>query len=175
MAGISEISILAMMELSPFVLILLKWSLIILVLVIGFFVFNRTRTFAKGTSGKKMSFRKRSKSYDAEISLNKNRRFNPSNIEMTVTNTGTKEIDLHAPVIIFRRWFTKRKFRVLKVEYSEIYPILIAPGKASVLAISLEQFYETVPELQLACRMSVEMKDLNGDRFKSQTIRLKWF
>lgn len=163
------------MELSPFVLMLIKWSLIITVLVIGFFVFNRTRTFAKGTSGKKMSFRNRRVPCAVEIELAKNQRFSPSNIGMTVTNTGTKEIDLNAPVIIFKRWLTKRKFRVLRVEHSEIYPILLEPGKTSLLDISLDQFYEAVPELQLACRMSVEMKERSGKKFKSQTIRLKWF
>lgn len=163
------------MDLSPSVLMLLKWSLIITILVIVFFVFNRTRTFSMGTKGKKLSFSKRRVLYDAEIDLIKSRRFNPSNIEMVVTNTGTKDIDLNAPVIIFKRWLTKRKFRVLRVEHSEIYPILIEPGKSSLLDISLEQFYDTVPELQLACRMSIEMKDQNGNKFKSQTIRLKWF
>jgi len=153
----------------------MKWILIIIVLVVGFVIFNRTRTFSKGPSGKKMSFRKRTKPYAAEITLRKNRMLNPSNIEMAVSNTGTKEIDLYAPVIIFKRWFTKRKFRVLKVEHSQIYPILLEKGKAYFLDISLEQFYETVPELQLACRMSIEMKDLSGKIFKSRTIRLKWF
>jgi len=163
------------MELSAFALTMLKWGLIITVLVIGYFIFNRSRKFSKGASGKKMSFRKRSESNAAEINLSKSRRVNPSNVEMSVTNYGTKEMDLYAPVITFRRWFTKRKFRVLKVEHSEIYPILLEPGKTSILDISLEQFYEAVPELQLACRMSVEMKERSGMRFKSQTIRLKWF
>ncbi len=175
MAEIPVISILAKMELSNFETIFMKSILIIAVLLIGFFIFSRTRTFARGASGKKMSFRKRTKPFSAEIVLNKSRQFNPSNIGMTVTNTGTKEIDLHAPIIIFKRWFTARKFRVLKVEHSEIYPILLDKGKTYFLDISLEQFYETVPELQLACRMSVEMRDLHGNRFKSPTIRLKWF
>lgn len=163
------------MDFSPFVLMLLKWSLIITALVVGLFVFNRTRTFAKGKSGKKLSFSNRTVPFAAEIDLVKSRRFNQSNVEMTVTNTGTKEIDLYAPVIIFKRWFTERKFRVLKVEHSEIYPILIEPGRTSALDISLDQFYESVPELQLACRMRIEMKDRSGKKFKSQTIRLKWF
>jgi len=154
---------------------ILKWSLIIIVLVIVFFVFNRTRTFSKGTKGKKLSFRKKSKPYAVDIVLTKNRYFNPTNIEMTVSNEGTKEIDLNAPVVIFKRWFTKRKFRILRVEHSEIYPIFLEPGDASVLDISLDQFFEVVPELQLACRMRVEMKDQNGKQFRSQTIRLKWF
>jgi len=170
-----EISILTMLGLPPFFDTLLKWSLIITVLVIVFFLYGSTRTFKKGSSGKKMSFRNRSKLYFAEIRLVKSRRFNPSNIEMTVTNTGKKDIDLNAPVIIFKRWFTKRRFRVLKVEHSEIYPIYLEPGRSSVLDISLDQFYEAVPELQLACRMSIEMIDHKGKSYSSQTIRLKWF
>ncbi len=164
-----------MMDVSPFVLTLMKWILITSVLVIGYLFLTRTRTFAKGTDGKKLSFNKRRVPYAAEISLEKSQKLNPSIIGMTVTNIGTNEIDLNSPVIIFKRWFSKRKFKVLKVEHSEIYPILLEPGKTHGLDISLDQFYEAVPELQLACRVSIEMKDRNGKRFKSQTIRLKLF
>ena len=163
------------MDLSNFELILMKSVLVLVVLVIGFYIFNRSRTFAKGPSGKKLSFNKKTKPFSAEINLYKSSRINPTNVEMVVTNTGSREIDLHAPILIFKRWFTSRKFKVLKVEHSEIYPILLEKDKTYILDISLEQFYETVPELQLACRMSVEMKDLGGKRFKSKTIRLKWF
>ena len=162
-----------MMDVSPFVLTLIKWSLITIVLVVGLLVLNRTRTFAKGSNGKKLSFNKRKLPYAAEIMLVKSQKFNPAIVEMTVTNTGTKDIDLNSPVITFKRWFSKRKFKVLKVEHAEIYPLLLEPGKTYVLDISLDQFYQAVPELQLACRMSIEMKDRNGKRFKSQTIRLK--
>jgi hypothetical protein len=65
-------------------------------------------------------------------------------------------------------------YRILTVGYSEIYPMLIEPGQESVMNISLEQFYHEVPELRRACRLSVEMKDDTGRRFKSRTIRLKW-
>ena len=164
-----------MMVFSNYELMLMKGLLIILILVIGYFIFYRSRTFAKGPSGRKMSFNKKTKPFSATIDLYKSSRFNPTTIQMVVTNTGTREIDLHAPVIIFKRWFTKRKFRVLKFEHSYIYPILLDKNKTYLLDISLEQFYETVPELQLACRMCVEMKDLGNRSFKSPTIRLKWF
>ena len=98
-----------MMDVSPFVLTLVKWSLITIVLMVGLFVLNRTRTFAKGTNGKKLKFNKKRVSYDDEIVLDKSQRYNPSIIGLTVSNTGTKEIDLSAPVIIFKRWFSKRK------------------------------------------------------------------
>lgn len=163
------------MELTPFVLTVLKWGMITTVLVIGLFLINRSRTFTGRGSAKKMSFKKRTETQAAEIHLDKSHYLNPTNISMTVTNSGTKEIDLYAPVITFKRWFSKRSFRILKVEHSEIYPILLEPGKSTLLDISLEQFYEAFPELKLACRMKIEMKDRSGKRYKSQTIRLKWF
>ncbi len=155
--------------------IFLKIVLVILILVIGYLIFSRTLAFAKGSQKKKMSFSKRSKAVAATIELVKSHRINPTHIVVEVTNDGTKELDLQAPVLLFKRWFTTRKFKILKVEYSEIYPILLARGTSYDLNISLEQLYESVPELQLACRMSVEMKDLTGKKFTSQTIRLKWF
>src|SRR5665648_314242 len=88
-----------MMDVSPFVLTLMKWSLITIVLVVGLFILNRTRTFSKGRNGKKLSFNKRKVPYAAEINLDKSKKFNPSIIAMTVTNTGTKDIDLNSPVI----------------------------------------------------------------------------
>ncbi len=163
------------MELSDFELIVMKVLLVIIVLGIGYYIFSRTLTFSKGASAKKLSFRKRTKPFDATIDLYKSSRLNPSNVEMVVTNTGIKDIDLNAPVLVFKRWFTARKFRVLKVEHSDIFPILLERSKTYFLDISLEQFYETIPELQLACRLSIEIKDMNGKRFKSETIRLKWF
>ncbi len=154
--------------------IFFKIVLVILILVIGYILFSRTLAFAKGPQKKKLSFSKRSKPIAATIELVKSHRSNPTHIELVVTNDGTKELDLHAPVLLFKRWFTTRKFKILKVEYSEIYPILLEPGASYDLNISLDQLYESVPELQLACRMSVEMKNTVGKKFISQTIRLKW-
>ena len=123
------------MMLSNFELMLMKGILIIIVVVIGYFVFNRSRTFARGTSGKKMSFNRRTKPFSASIDLFKSSRFNPAYIQMVVTNTGTREIDLHAPVLIFKRWFTKRKFRVREQVTAENGEIVVAgiPGEEATV------------------------------------------
>jgi hypothetical protein len=163
------------MELSPFLLSLLKWSLVLIVLLIAVVIVIRNQSFRRGTSVKNTSFKPKRKPYAAEIVLTKSQRYNPSNIMMTVTNTGTAAIDLNAPVIIFRRWFSNRKFRVLKVEHSEVYPIFLEPNSSSELDISLNQFYDAYPELQLAYHLRIEMLDHKGKKHKSQSIRLKWF
>jgi hypothetical protein len=93
---------------------------------------------------------------------------------MVVRNIGKRDVDLDAPVLIFRRWRSKRMYRILTVRESEIYPMLLDLGQESVINISLEQFYHEVPELRRACRLEVEMKDDTGKRFKSRIIRLKW-
>ena len=164
-----------LLEFSPYLDSVLKWSLIIIILLISIFFFNRSQRFAKGGNGRKLSFRRKSKVYHADIVLKKDHVFNPSIIEMTVYNEGKKDLDLNAPVIVFKNWFHSRKFRVLKVEHSYIYPLLLEPGRSYFLDISLDQFFEVVPELQLATRMQIEMNDQIGNKFSSKTIRLKWW
>ena len=151
-------------------------KLIIIVILVGYLVyyFLRYRIYRKGTPGRKLSFSERIKRGKIEIVLSGNRNSNPSYVLMTVSNVGKREIDLEAPILIFKRWRSRRKYRILTVGESEIYPMLMDPGQESVVNISLEQFYQPVPELRRACRLSIEMKDDTGRRFKSRTLRLKW-
>ena len=93
---------------------------------------------------------------------------------MTVRNTGKREVDIEAPVLVFKRWRSKRKFRILTVKESEIYPMFMKSGEESVVNISLEQFYQNIPELRRACRLCVEMRDDTDKKYISRTIRLKW-
>jgi hypothetical protein len=152
----------------------LKLALIILLLGCLAFYLLRTRIYRKGTPGRKLSFGERLLHGKIEITLSGNRSLSPSYILMTVRNIGKCEVDLEAPVMIFKRWRSRRKFRLLTVGYSEIYPMFMDPGQESAVNISLEQFYQSVPELRRACRLSIEMKDDTGRKFKSRTIRLKW-
>jgi hypothetical protein len=152
----------------------LKLALIIFLFGSLAFYFIKRRIYRKGTPGRKLTFNERLLRGRIEITLSGNRSLNPSYILMTVRNTGKREVDLEAPVLIFKRWRSRRKFRVLSVEHAEIYPMFMDPGQESALNISLEQFYLNVPELRRACRLGVEMKDDTGRKFKSRTIRLKW-
>ena len=159
---------------NPYFSTVLKLIVIVLLLGSVAIYFIRTRIYRKGTPGRKLSFGERLLRGKIEITLSGNRVLNPSYILMTVRNIGKREVDLQAPVLIFKRWRSRRKFRILNVGYSEIYPMFMDRGQESAVNISLEQFYQSVPELRRACRLSVEMKDDTGRKFKSRTIRLKW-
>jgi hypothetical protein len=159
---------------SPYLFPALKLILIVFLLTLLVFYFLRGRIYRKGIPGRKLTFGERLIRSKIEITLSGNRPLNPSYILMTVRNIGKREVDLDAPILIFKRWRSRRKFRILTVGESEIYPMFMDPGQESVVNISLEQFYQSAPELRRACRLSTEMKDDTDRRFRSRTIRLKW-
>lgn len=152
----------------------IKWILILFLLGCIAVYFLRSTIYRRRTPGRKLSFGERLIPAKIEITISGDKSLNPSYIMMVTRNTGKREVDLDAPVLTFRRWRSKRMFRVLTVRYSDIYPMLLDQGQESVVNISLEQFYHEVPELRRACRLSVAMKDDTGRRFTSRTIRLKW-
>jgi hypothetical protein len=152
----------------------LKLIVVIVLLACLAFYFLVARLYRKGTPGRKRSFGEKLRRGKVEITLSGNRPIKPSHVLMTVRNTGRREVDLQAPVLIFKRWRSRRRFRILTVKESEIYPMFMDPGQESVVNISLNQFYQSVPELRNACRLSVEMNDDTGRKYRSSTIRLKW-
>jgi hypothetical protein len=167
------ITILAIKD-NPYLFTVLKLILVIILLGCLVVYFLSSRIFRKGIPGRKLSFGERILRGKVEITLLGNRPIKPSHVLMTVSNIGKREVDLQAPVLVFKRWRSRRKFRILTVKESEIYPMFMDPGQESVVNISLQQFYQGVPELRRATRLSVEMKDDTGRKYKSRTIRLKW-
>lgn len=174
MVNILEIPLLAIQETDSYLLPAMK--VILVISMIGYLAFYllRTRVYRRGIPGRKLTFSERLIPGKIRITLSGDRSLNPSYVMMVVRNVGKREIDLDAPVLTFRRWRSKRMFRILSVRESDIYPMYMEPGEESVVNISLQQFYHEVPELRRACRLNVEMKDDTGRKFKSSTIRLKW-
>ncbi len=173
MVNNQDVNLLAIFEhfnFSPLLKIIVVFSLL------GFAgsIFLISRINKSGTPGRKLSFRERLLRGKVEIILSGNRPVKPSYVLMTVRNIGKREVDLQSPVVIFKRWRSRRKFRILSVKESEIYPMFMDPGEESVVNISMEQFYSSVPELRRACRFNVEIKDDTGRKYKSRTLRLKW-
>ena len=173
---VNSLKILLLFLIDPGKYFLPGLKLLLIVFLSGCLVFYfwRSRIYKRRTPGRKLSLGERLIPAKIEITISGDRISNPSYIMMIIRNIGKREVDLEAPVLTFRRWRSKRMYRILTVGYSEIYPMLIEPGQESLVNISLEQFYHEVPELRRACRLSVEMKDDTGRRFKSRTIRLKW-
>lgn len=151
----------------------LKFTFIFLVLILFYRLFVKPALFRNRDSGYQ-SYTGSGNTDNVNIELFRDKAGNPCLINLIVRNSGNREVDLEAPVLIFKRWFGKRRFRILSVDFSDIYPMLIKSGSASVVRINLEQFYDFAPELSKADRLGVEMKEVNGRTFRSGTIRLKW-
>lgn len=124
--------------------------------------------------GRKLSFGERLQFRKASIVLSGDKNYKPKFITIRVQNPGKRPVDLQAPVLIFKRWSSARKFRINSFGGIDDFPIWLEPGYEAKWNVELEQFYSKVPELRRACRLTAEMKEVSGKKFISRTIRLKW-
>ena len=109
------------------------------------------------------------------VSLTGEPEFRPIVLYLRITNDSDRTIDVKAPVIVFRRWRSSRRFRIRKVNESEIYPLLLDPGHSHELTIHLEPFYRKNARLRTATRVQVEVGEVNKKARKiSGHVRLKW-
>jgi len=157
-----------------FIFPVLKFLLIFLLLILFYNFFVKPRIHRKNRNRNDFELPVSMDGAKVQIELLRDKKNNASLISLIIRNTGNREVDLDAPVLVFKRWALKRKFRIVSVDYSVIYPIFIDRGKTSVVNIDLEQFYGYAPELRRANKLGVEMKEVNGRKFKSRAIRLKW-
>jgi hypothetical protein len=138
------------------------------------FVILKKRIRGNKVSGKKRSVKERLTPTKVKVDFVGERKFRPRNLKLSVENTGSIEVDLNAPVIIFKRWRSVRKFRIKPSGTTDVYPTWLEPGNKYVLNINLEDFYQSEPELRRACRVRIEITDINDKKFKSDFIRLRW-
>jgi hypothetical protein len=143
---------------------LVVWGIVVLIL--------RGKTHS--VRGRKLSFRERLQFRKAQIILTGDKRFKPRIVTVALRNPGKRPVDLQAPILIFKRWSSSRKFRINSFGNVNDFPIWLEPGYEAKWNIELEQFYERVPELRRACRLRAEMREVSGKKFVSRTIRLKW-
>jgi hypothetical protein len=130
--------------------VLCLWGLISL--------YKRIRTSA--TKGRKLTLKERLSRRKVHIFITGDRRRNPDYVTMTMQNYGI-------------RWSSERKFRINSFGGMDDFPMWLEPGYEADYKIQLNQFYDRVPALRRACRLSAEIKEVSGKKFVSQTIRIK--
>ncbi|WP_153633081.1 hypothetical protein [Prolixibacter sp. SD074] len=112
---------------------------------------------------------------ELSISLNGEPESRPIVLYLKMTNHSGRIMDIKAPVIVFKRWRSSRKFRIRKVNESEIYPLLLDHNQSHELTIQLEPFYRQEPILRTATRVRMEVEEVRGsERLRSRFVRLKW-
>lgn len=147
--------------------------LFILILPLAFVLLGK-RTGDGKAKGRKRSFREKLTSPKVKVEFEAERRIRPRIFRLTVENTGDIEVDLNAPVIVFKRWRSVRKFRINPVGKKDLYPTWLEPGNRYMLNVNLEDFYQSEPELRRACRVRIVVTDVRGKKFKSDFVRIKW-
>lgn len=142
---------------------------ILLVFPVIYFLYRYFRKSKYKTSNSKPFWsRKR-----VVIELQKDRKYYPDFIKMTVRNTGKSVVDLDQPLLIFRNFWTKRKFKLKGSNRYSFYPLLLEPGKIHDLTIDLNHFYRHDKRLKKYPRITLEVSDVNGKRFSPQSIMLR--
>ncbi|MCL4481413.1 MAG: hypothetical protein M1445_03240 [Bacteroidetes bacterium] len=142
---------------------LILWGLISL--------FKRMRV--SPTKGRKLTLKERLSRRKVQILLTGNKSRRPDYVTIAIQNYGIRPVDLQAPLLVFKRWNSERKFRINSFGGVDDFPMWLEPGYEATYDIDLDQFYYRVPALRRACRLSAEMREVSGKKFVSQTIRIK--
>ena len=140
-----------------------------LVVPIFFFSIRAIRNKGK-TNQKGRSFFSRKKIL---VVMEKDRKYYPDQIKVSVKNTGNTDVDLDKPLLVFRGFWSKRKFRLKGTNRYSFYPLLLEPGKTHDLTIDLNHFYRHDRRLKKYPRISLQMSDVNGKRFSQESLMLR--
>lgn len=148
----------------------LLWFVVLIVVFagIGFLYQLLQKKKSKSTTTKSRFKRKK-----LDIVLTKDRLVRPKILTITITNIGSRYIDLEAPVLEFRKLWSKRKFKLKRVNNQEIYPLYLEEGKKHIVKIELSRFFEHDKKLKRFYWACIFLQDIGGKRFKSKRVSLR--
>ncbi|WP_321288560.1 hypothetical protein [uncultured Sunxiuqinia sp.] len=108
-----------------------------------------------------------------KIELLKDRKFKPNVLTLKIANSSKKDIDLEAPILMFRKIWTKRKFKLKGINQYVIYPLFLEAGKTHELRIDLSVFYNHDRKLKRYFWSKIRVFDTNGKKYSSSYITLR--
>lgn len=146
--------------------IIIIQSIILLALVGYVFV----RAIRGGFSGLVTRMIKRVK---LEIILEKDRILRPQVLTMTISNIGKNEADIDAPVLVFRKIWTTRKFKLSGINGQHIYPMFIGPDKMHQLRIETATFHQYDRSIKSFYWAQIQLTDVDGRKWKSNKVKLR--
>ena len=107
------------------------------------------------------------------IDLQKDRKYRPSTLTLSVKNNGDNDVDLECPVLIFRKYWRKRKFKLTGINQNTIYPLYLEAGKTHELRISLSGFHKHDHHLARYYWAKVLVRDTRSRKHSSRYISLR--
>ena len=108
-----------------------------------------------------------------QVSLDKDRQYKPRLLTLRIENKSKKNIDLEAPVLHFRKLWTKRKFKLKGFNRQEIYPLYLEKGKTHELQIDLSVFHQHDKKLRKFFWAKIRFQDTLGRKYSSKRVTLR--
>lgn len=140
---------------------------ILLIAVLGYEILRFMPT------GKSFRFSRFFRKVKLEITLEKDRVFRPQVLTMTIRNIGKNEADIDAPVLEYRKIWTKRKFKLNGISGNTIYPMFIEPGNAHQLRIETISFHQYDREIKSYYWARIFVSDAEGRKWTSNKVKLR--
>ncbi|MGQ7868255.1 hypothetical protein [Sunxiuqinia sp. sy24] len=148
----------------------LLWFFLILVAIpILYYFIRKLLPKSVNTKGKPVSVSRR----QLKIDLLKDRKYCPNVLTLRVENKSKKDIDLEAPVLSFRKLWSKRNFKLKGINRYEIYPLFLEAGKTHELRIDLSVFFNHDRKLKRFFRAKIRLQDTKGKSYSSSSIILR--
>jgi hypothetical protein len=107
------------------------------------------------------------------VEIGKSRLYYPEFIALTLTNTGSSDIDIDRPLLVFDNWWLKRKFRISGVEGRSVYPLYLEKGKSHSLNIDLSPFYGYDRKLKGYAKINIIIYNVKGKYLGKHSVFLR--
>ena len=134
----------------------------IIVLVVWLIFFRKGKLLPKNPFSRKL-----------KVILVKNKYYKPTHLNLIIENVSKKDADIEAPVILFRKLFAKRKFKLKGINKSEIYPLYLEKGKVHDLSINLSVFHNYDRKLKKYYWCRVFFEDTKGRKYSTKYVKLR--
>ncbi|MBT3385835.1 MAG: hypothetical protein HN778_03270 [Prolixibacteraceae bacterium] len=142
--------------------------LLILVLVLPFFIFKKSKQ--NKVDSPKNPF---PRFIQVEIQVKKDRLYYPDRLRLSVKNSSKTDLDLDRPMLVFDNFWMKRKFRINGIENRSFYPLYLEKGKTHSIPIDLTRFYAHDKSLKKFPKAKIIVFDVKGKRLGSKSVFLR--
>jgi len=144
--------------------------IILLIIIFAMLAYELNRYLKKNNS---KGFSRFFKKVNLEVLLDKDKVLRPNFLTMTITNIGKNEADINAPVLEFRKIWSKRKFKLNGISGSQIYPLFLDPGAKHRLRIETSTFHQYDRSIKSYYWARIFVSDVDGRRWKSNRVKLR--
>ncbi len=108
-----------------------------------------------------------------KVTLEKDQKYRPKNLTLRIVNVSNRNIDIEAPLLHFRKLWSKRNFKLKGINRQEIYPLYLEKGKTHELQIDLNVFHQHDRKLKKFYWAKIRFQDSKRRKYSSKYITLR--